>query len=129
MKEIRLKGRDRIKSDQRILGEGDFVDEVLWESEKQFSRRYRLRGLGYDFERVVERVSEILQLQKEYITGKGRQRDRVAARDLLCYWCAAELRMSIVDIARRLDLTPAAVSLAVQRGEKIVKQEGYQMEE
>jgi DNA-binding transcriptional LysR family regulator len=37
--------------------------------------------------------------------------------------------MSIVDIARRLDLTPAAVSFAVQRGEKIVKEAGYQLEE
>ncbi|MFH1077415.1 MAG: transposase [Pseudomonadota bacterium] len=129
VKKIRLNGQDRIKSDQRILGEGDFVSEILLESEKHFSRKYRLKSLGYDFEKVVERVSQIFRLEKDYITGKGRQRGRVMARDLLCYWSAAELRMSIVDIARRLDLTPAAVSVAVQRGEKIVKEEGYQMEE
>lgn len=128
VKKIRLTGQDRIKSDQRIYGEGDFVNEVLSESEKQFARKYRLKSLGYDFEKVVERVSEIFRLEKDYVTGKGRQRDRVTARDLLCYWSAAELRMSIVDIARRLDLTPAAVSFAVQRGEKIVKEAGYQME-
>lgn len=129
VKKIRLRGQDRIKSDQRILGEGDFVHEVLSESEKQFSRKYRLKSLGYDFEKVSERVSDIFQLNKEYITGKGRQRDRVMSRDILCYWAATELRMLIVDIARKLDLTPAAVSVAVQRGEKIAKEEGYQLEE
>lgn len=129
VKKIRLTGQDRIKSDQRILGEGDFVNEILSESEKQFARKYRLKSLGYDFEKVIERVSEIFRLEKDYLTGKGRQRDRVTARDLLCYWAAAELRMSIVDIARKLDLTPAAVSFAVQRGEKIVKEAGYQLEE
>jgi len=68
-------------------------------------------------------------LNKEYITGRGRQRDRVMARDVLCYWSATELRMSIVDIARKLDLTPAAISVAVQRGEEIVKAEKYRIEE
>jgi len=127
VKKIRLKGQNRIN--RRILGEGDFVNEVLSESEKEFSRKHRLKSLGYDFERVSERVSEIFQLNKEYITGKGRQRDRVMARDILCYWSGTELRMSIVDIARKLDLTPAAISVAVQRGEEIVKAEKYQIEE
>jgi putative transposase len=53
-KKIRLRGQDRIKSDQRILGESDFVSEVLSESEKDFSRKYRLKSLGYDFEEEVK---------------------------------------------------------------------------
>ena len=52
------------------------------------------------------------------LTGKGRQRDRVTVRDLLCYWAVVELGMLMVDLAKRIDLTPAAVSCAVQRGEK-----------
>ena len=72
-----------------ILGSG-FVGDVLSESEKEFSRKYRLRSLGYDFEKVVERVSTLFELEKEYITSKGRQRDRVIARDLLCYWTVVE---------------------------------------
>jgi hypothetical protein len=53
VKKMRLKGQERIKSDQRILGESDFVRDVLSESEEQFSRRYKLESLGYDFEKVV----------------------------------------------------------------------------
>jgi hypothetical protein len=129
VKEMRLSGQDRIKSDQRILGESSFVSDVLSESEEQFSRKYRLKGLGYDFEKVVERISVLFQLEKEYITGRGRQKARVQARDLLCYWTVVELGMPMVDLARKLDMTPAAVSVAVQRGEKMAKERNYRLED
>jgi len=128
VKKMRLTGQDRIKSDQRILGESDFVSDVLSESEGQFSRKYKLKGLGYDFEKVVERVSMVFQVEKEYLTGRGRQKERVQARDLLCYWTVVELGMPMVDVARKFDMTPAAVSYAVQRGEKMAKERGYQLE-
>lgn len=128
VKKIRLSGKDRIKSDQRILGESDFVSDILSESEGQFSRKYRLKNLGYDFEKVVDRVSILFQVEKDYIIGRGRQKDRVMARDLLCYWSVVELGMSMVDLARKFNITPAAVSFAVQRGEKMVKEGGYQLE-
>jgi len=34
----------------------------------------------------------------------------------------------MVDLARKLDMTPAAVSYAVQRGEKMAKKQGYRLE-
>ena len=98
------------------------------ERQKIFNDDKDGRSLGYNFEKVIERISEIFQLEKEYITGKGRQQDRVMARDLLCYWAAVELGMSMVDLARKFDLTPAAVSCAVKRGEKIAKERDYQLE-
>jgi DNA-binding transcriptional LysR family regulator len=39
-----------------------------------------------------------------------------------------ELGVSIIDVARRFDMTPAAVSYSVQRGEKMAGKEGYQVE-
>jgi putative transposase len=128
VKTMRLNGQDRIKSDQRILGDSDFVSEVLSESEEQFSRKYTLKTLGYDFETVVERVSRVLHMENEYITRRGRHKERVLARDLLCYWTVVELGMSMVDVARKCDMTPSAVSYAVQRGEKTAKERGYQLE-
>ena len=53
---------------------------------------------------------------------------RSRARDLLCYWTVVELGMSMVDLARKFDITPAAVSYAVQRGEKMAKEGEYQLE-
>ena len=65
---------------------------------------------------------------KDYITERGRQKERVRARDLLFYWTVVELGMPMLDLARRFDITPAAVSYAVQRGEKMAKEWGYQLE-
>ena len=59
---------------------------------------------------------------------QGRLKDRVRARDLLCYWTVVELGMPVVDLARKFDITPAAVSYAVQRGEKMAQERGYQLE-
>ena len=67
-------------------------------------------------------------MEEDYIAGKGRRRDRATARDLLCYWAAAELGIAMVELAIRLDLTPAAVSIAVQRGEKLAKENEYHLE-
>jgi len=128
VKKMRAKGHDRIKSDQRILGDSDFAMGVLSEAEETFTRKYLLKSRGFNFEKVVERVSSIFDLEKGYITGRGRQRARVRARDLLCYWCAIELRIPMVDLSKRLDMTLAGVSCAVRRGEKIAIKEGYHLE-
>ena len=46
-----LRGRaDRIKGDERILGDGDFVDSVLKVSQEQLERRYQYQSRGYDFD-------------------------------------------------------------------------------
>jgi len=73
VKKMRLAGQDRIKSDQRILGESDFVMDVLSEADENFSRKYRLKSRGINFEKVAERVSSLFDLDKDYITGRGRQ--------------------------------------------------------
>ncbi|MDY7039040.1 MAG: hypothetical protein SV375_23165 [Thermodesulfobacteriota bacterium] len=48
------------------------------------------------------------------------------ARDLLFHWSVVELGMSMEDLARRFDITSAAVSCAVQRGKKTSKERDYQ---
>jgi hypothetical protein len=64
----------------------------------------------------------LFQVEKEFITGRGKQRTRVKARVVLSFWSAVELGMSMVDVARRFDMTPAAVSYPVQRGERAAEQ-------
>jgi len=111
------------------MGDGDFVMEVLSESEEDFSRKYRLKSRGLNFEKVVEKVASLFNLEKDYIIGKGRQRDRVGAGDLLCYWCAIELEMPMADLSRRLNMTLAAVSYAVKRGEIEAKERDWNLDD
>ncbi len=110
-------------------GDGDFVMEILSQSEETFSRKYRLKSRGLDFERVVQKVASLLDVEADCIMAKGRERDRVAARDLVCYGCAAELEIPMADLARKLNMTVAGVSYAVKRGEKVAKQRGWSLED
>jgi putative transposase len=127
VKKLRLKGQDRIKGDERILGDGEFVTALLSEANERLERRYELKGLGYDLEKIGQRVSEIYGIEKEQIYSRGRRKVQVAARDLLCFWAVRELGMSCTGVAEHLGMSQPGVGYAVSRGEKIAKEYKYQL--
>jgi putative transposase len=53
----------------------------------------------------------------------GRQRRKVTARSLLCYWAVREVGLPLTTLARQLGLSPPGVSYAVQRGEAMVREQ------
>ena len=120
-----LKGRDHIMSDERILGDSDFVDSVISQSEEQYERRYELKRQGFDLDRIATRVAEVLDMEPNEVFSKGRQKNRVKARSLLCYWASRELGMSHTALAKRLEMSLAGVSISVKRGESIAKKGNY----
>jgi len=127
VKKKRLKGQDRVKADQRILGESDFVLEILAEADEKYDRYHELKSLGYDLKSIEQKVSEICQIDPEDVYSKGRQKIRVEARSLFCYWAVRELGYELTDLARRLGMTQPGVGYAVSRGERIAKQNNYQL--
>jgi REP element-mobilizing transposase RayT len=107
------------KSDERILGDSDFVTSVLKEQNERLERRFHLQAQGIDFENVVDRVARLFSLRPSQVLSSAKQPQRVKARSLLCYWAVKELEMHGADVARRLKVTKSTVSRAVARGEKI----------
>ena len=108
-----------IKGDERILGDSDFVEAVLEAQNERLERRRHLQMQGYDFDKVVDRVAAVFNLNPEMVLGPAKQPQRVKARGLLCYWAVKELEMRGADVARRLRISKSAVSRAVVRGEQI----------
>ena len=94
---------------------------------EQLECRYRLVAEGVDLERVAQRVAAVMNSPVELVWEKSRRPQVVDARDLLCYWASKELVMSKIDLAKRLNLTQPAVSIAVRRGEKIARENQYQL--
>jgi len=62
-----LKSGVHIMSDERIPGDSGFVDSVISQSDEHYERRHRLRRQGYDLDRIVKRVSEVLGLKPEEV--------------------------------------------------------------
>ena len=127
VKKMRLSGQDRLKGDERILGESDFVMEVLSQANEKYNRQYELKSLGYDLERLEWRVVEIFGIDKEELYLMGRRKIRAEARSLLFYWAVRELGMSGTLLAKRFKMSQSGVVYAVNKGEKIAKERNYQL--
>lgn len=117
----------RLKGDERILGDSEFVESVLNESNECLERKYHLQARGYDFSAVVERVANLLDLEVNEILRSGKQPQIVKARSLICFWANRELGMTTVEIARRLGICQSAVSRSSLRGEKIARENHFRL--
>jgi REP element-mobilizing transposase RayT len=109
------------KGDERILGDSDFVERALKQSEEELDKKAKLHIEGFGFDQALERVMALLNIASAEVMAPGKKRPVVAARSLLCFWCACELGLSQAWLARKLGLSQAAVSLAVDRGRKLVE--------
>ena len=78
--------RVNLKGDEPILGDSDFVESVLKNANEVMERKYKLQAAGYDFDKVVDRVAVLFQLKSADILLPTKQRHRVKARSLLCFW-------------------------------------------
>jgi len=127
VRKLRLKGQDRMKGDERILGDGEFVMNMLSEADEQMDRRYELKSRGYTIERLEQRVLDLYRIEKEDLYSKSRQKVRAEARSVFCYWGVRELGLEGTRMAKRLNMSQPGVAYAVRKGEKIVKDNDFQM--
>ena len=122
-----MRGHSHVKSDERILGESDFVDSVLSQAGEKYDRQYELMRRGYDLNRIAERVGVICEMDPDDIFSKGKQQRKVKARSLLCFWAVQELGISLTELAKHLGITVPGVGYAVVRGQVIARDNNYQL--
>ncbi|OGQ95513.1 MAG: transposase [Deltaproteobacteria bacterium RIFOXYD12_FULL_57_12] len=115
------------KGDERILGDGDFVEGVLLKSEEKLERKSQLTAQGINFDKAVERVAGLFEIPSAEVLAGGKKRQTVAARSLLCFWVSCELGLSQAWLARRLGISQPAVSSAVNRGRKLADDRHYSL--
>jgi REP element-mobilizing transposase RayT len=114
------KNKIHLKGDERILGDSDFVLDVLKEQKERMEHRFYLHEQGIDFDKVLERVSELFSLSRREILYPSRQRQRVLARSVLSYWAVRDLGLSGAELSQWIGIGQSAISRAIGRGEEIV---------
>jgi putative transposase len=118
-----------MKSDERILGDGEFVEEVLKQADDRLDRRYEMRAKGLDFDGIVQRVAHVLKIRPADVLKKGKEPQTVKARNVLCYWATRELDMTTVEVAKRLRICQSSVSRGALRGEAVVADNMYRLDQ
>jgi putative transposase len=112
---------ERVKGDERILGDSQFVLDTLQVTEERFERRYELKARGYDLDALRERVGEIFNIDRSELYSPAKYKRLIKPRSVFCFWAVRELGETATSLAKRLGLTQPGVSKSVLRGERIVK--------
>ncbi len=121
VKKLRRHGMDRIKGDQRILGESAFVQSILEQADQKMVRSQALKQKGVDLKQIAAKAAGVFDIEPDEIFVKSRIQKRADARGLFCFWAVNELGRSLSELAEKMEMTPAGVGYAVRRGEAIAK--------
>jgi putative transposase len=104
------RNKDYQRGDERILGDGDFVNEVLKASEEALTETERLRRDGWTWEKLVERACEINDVTPQDLKRKGRNNAISQAKAMLTDAGLHRMGMKQKDIAEKLGISQGALS-------------------
>jgi putative transposase len=116
-KGVKNDSAERDYLDPRVLGSGIFVDNLL--------RNEVLRGkigVSLPLSELVDRVSLVLHVEPEAVRRPSKARPLAEARGIICYLAIRELGYKGLELSEELHLGPAGVSIAVRRGESLVRE-------
>ena len=115
LKSIRSAGL-RIMSDERILGSNDFVESVLKQANEEYEKKTLAMAKGLDLDTLVGAVAKQFSIDPDIIKSSSKQRTVARARSIISYLAIDKLMISGADVARKLNLSPSAVSKSAVRG-------------
>lgn len=115
------------RGDERILGDGDFVNEVLQAAEESLTQREELKRQGWDLHRLVSEVCRMLSVEPDDLCKKGRANALSYAKGTICYLGYSKLGITGQELARHFGISRPSVSQAIQRGERYVKENNIKL--
>ena len=71
-------------SDERILGSGDFIEQVLSEAEEKAKQILGWKGRVADLETLLSRISKKEGVEGQKVRGGDRKEPVVGARKVFC---------------------------------------------
>ena len=110
----RAQARDggRGKGDERILGSGDFVDNVLNEANELECRK---QGYKVDLGELVKRVSRDTGIEIQDLLSSKRERRISHVRGIVCYLAVLKLGYELSEVGKVLGISRKSVSRCLPR--------------
>lgn len=110
------RGREAYTADERVLGTGAFVEDLLRQVERDARREGLDRPRQVDLATLARRIAKSLGVPAEMLLGRTRVREATRARRILAYVWVEHLGRPASDLARSLEQTRGNISLAAKRG-------------
>jgi putative transposase len=116
---------ERIKGDQRVLGDSAFVEKVL--ANEHIARRSSAKMAGLTLDTIANRVCDLYDMPFDSLGNGSRRARTVEARSLFCFWAVRLGGHPAAQVAAFLNMTAPAVGYAVERGEKVAHEKDYSL--
>ena len=110
---LRRKGL-RMAADDRVLGDGDFVEQIWAESAELGKETLRRKGPGVELETLAREIAADRGITETELRSGSRMRKVSEARRVFCRACVGELGYPAAAVARFLGVTTSAVVRAAR---------------
>ncbi|MBN1823863.1 MAG: transposase [Endomicrobiales bacterium] len=121
------RSKEKWIADERILGDGDFVEEALRQAEEKIEKREKLKKEGWDINRLVKKVCKMTGVNEKEIKRYSKRSKLSRARSLVAYFGSKELGISGAELARYFGITRSSISEAIVRGHSIANENEYRI--
>ena len=116
---LALRGRgEKQVSDQRVLGDGEFVETVLSEMDNLGKVNLRLATKRMDLSSLAKRVCKVHEVSIAKLRSGSRRHEIVETRRVFSWLAVKELGYSGVEVGRYLGVTTSCVTRAASSGEE-----------
>jgi REP element-mobilizing transposase RayT len=116
---LALRGRgEKQRSDQRILGDSEFVQDVISGLDDLVKKNLRLSGQRINIEELAQWVCKKYNISLGELRSGSRRRNVAKARGSISWIAVRELGYSGADVARYLGVTNSCVTRFVASGPK-----------
>ena len=111
---LRRKG-GKEESDERILGDGKFVDAVLQGVEERQLRQLKVRRRGVTVRDIIAEECDRAGVSVGELIHGSRRSSVSGVREVIAHRCAQEIELSAAEIARQLGVTTSSIVRALER--------------
>jgi len=106
---------EREKGDARILGSGDFVTEIMNESNEVLENRQQI-----PIEQLANKVIQYFGIKIEDISRKSQKSKISKARAIICYFAIREMRYPGTAVGKFLKIRRYSALRCAERGKKLL---------
>ncbi|MEK6742512.1 MAG: transposase [Nitrospirota bacterium] len=111
---MRRKGQKE-EVDERILGSGDFVHQVIKEAEEKSLRQMKLRRSGLTLIKIIEQECKNREITRKELESGSRRTEVSLARAEIARRGMKEIGLPAAEIARHLGVATSSITRAVEK--------------